>query len=152
MSRYVKQFVMQCDLCQRVKYSNLKIECQFRLVESNEPSDLMCVDFYGPLPRSTAGVEYIFVILDAFLKYVKLYPLKKADTKTVLRKLVELYFPEMGKPQRMLADHGSKFTSPKWRNKLNVLGVKVIHSSIRHPKSNPVERVPIKECIKISIN
>lgn len=47
----------------------------------------------------------------------------------------------MGQPKRVLSDHGSQFTSPKWGDSLRKAGVKVLFSSVRHPQSNPVEKV-----------
>ena len=46
-----------------------------------------------------------------------------------------------GKPKRILSDNGTQFTSLKWRNALEAEGIKVTFSSIRHPQSNPTERV-----------
>lgn len=79
----VKKFVVSCDLCQRVKLINTKMERSYNMVYSSGPNDLVCVDFYGPLPRSIGGVQYIFVVLDTFTKYVKLYPVKKDNTNTI---------------------------------------------------------------------
>lgn len=141
MGKEIQKFVNNCDLCQRVKPSNINMESEYRMVYSSKPSDLVSVDFYGPLPRSTAGMEYVFVVLDVFSKYVKLYPIKKENADTILRKLINSYFPECGKPNRILSDHGSQFTSPKWESRLRDQGVKVVFSSIRHPQGNPVERV-----------
>lgn len=141
MNRDIKRFVVTCDLCQRVKDLNVKMEGPHRLVQFDKPSDLICVDFYGPLPRSVGGFEYIFVVLDAFSKYVKLYPIRKATTDTVLKRLFNDYIPEMGVPVRILADHGTQFTSSKWSRKLGQSGIRVVYSSIRHPQSNPAERV-----------
>lgn len=47
----------------------------------------------------------------------------------------------MGKPEKILSDHGTQFTSSKWSKSLRGVGIELIYSSIRHPKSNPVERV-----------
>lgn len=77
MKKEIKKFVVSCDLCQRVKYVNIKMKRSFGMVQSAGPGDLVCVDFFGPLPRSQGGVEYLFVVLDVFSKYVKLYPIKK---------------------------------------------------------------------------
>ena len=41
----------------------------------------------------------------------------------------------------ILSDHGSQFTSDKWYDTLRENNIKPIHSSIRHPESNPSERV-----------
>lgn len=47
-----------------------------------EVGDLVTVDLYGPLPIGRGGVEYIFLVIDSFSKYVKLYALKKANVHT----------------------------------------------------------------------
>lgn len=101
---------------------------------------MIAVDFYGPLPRSVAGVVYIFVVQDLFSKLVTLYSIKRANTKICLEKLKNYYFSRVGRPNRVLSDHGTQFTSPLWKTSFESEGVKTIFSSIRHPQSNPVER------------
>lgn len=70
-----------------------------------------------------------------------LYPIKRANTAICLKKLKSYYFSEVGKPERVLSDHGMQFTSPSWKLELEAEGVDVIFSSIRHPQSNPSERI-----------
>lgn len=77
---------------------------------------------------------------DVFSKLVTLYQIRRANTKICLAKLKDHYFSKMGRPNRVLSDHGSQFTSPVWKAGLEAEGIKVIFSSIRHPQSNPVER------------
>ena len=141
MNAQVKKYVLGCDLCQRVKGLNYSMEGAFGMVPAGKPTELVTVDFYGPLPRSIGGVEYIFVMLDVASKYVKLYPLKRATTRTVLKKIIENYIPEMGKPSTILSDNGTQFTSPVWKDRLAREDIRVIFSSVRHPQSNPTERV-----------
>ena len=74
---------------------------------ANEPGKLVTVDFYGPIPKSIAGVQYIFVLIDAFSKYVRLYPVKRATTRIILSKLENDYFKHTGKPSEILVDNGS---------------------------------------------
>lgn len=140
IQRDVKKVVLVCDLCQWVKVSNQVMEGQYMHVTSNCPNELLCVDFFGPLPRSTGGVQYIFVILDAFSRFVTLYSMKRATTQVSIIKL-QKYFAQHGTPQRVLSDHGTQFTSPKWNSFLNENGVGMTLCSIRHPQSNPAERV-----------
>lgn len=109
MSKDIKPLVLSCDLCQRVKHLNRNLEGPYDHICSENPGDLATVDFYGPLPRSLGGVEYIFVVLDSFSKYVKLYPIKRANTRTVLKKILVDYVQEVGKPRRILADNGTQF-------------------------------------------
>ena len=141
LKKDVKKLVRACDLCQRVKYLTIAMEGEYQLVAADNPSELVTVDLYGPLPRSRGGVEYIFVVLDSFSKLVRLYTLKKATAKAVVQKILKNYIPECGKMQKILSDNGTQFTASEWRNSLEKEGIKVVFSSIRHPESNPTERV-----------
>ena len=76
-----------------------------------------------------------------FSKYVKLYPLKLATTKACLNKLLNHYFVNVIKPKVVLSDNGSQFRSPVWTKRLKEQDVCARFSPIRHPESNPSERV-----------
>jgi hypothetical protein len=81
----------------------------------NKPGELCSTDLYGPLPTGRGGVRYILVCFEVFSKYVKLYPLKTATTKSCLNKLISHYFLEVAKPKVMLSDNGTQFQSPLWK-------------------------------------
>jgi len=83
----------------------------------------------------------LIVILDIFSKHIALYAIKKANTRTVLKKLKEDYFIRIGKPKAILSDNGTQFTSRLWKETLEAMSIRVLFSSVRHPKSNSVERV-----------
>lgn len=101
MNMEIKKFLISCDLCQRVKVRNTNMTSPYHMVCSERPGDLVSVDFFGPLPKSCGGMEYIFVVLDVFSKYVRLYPIKRETTDVILRKLLDSYFPEVGRPNRI---------------------------------------------------
>ena len=113
MNRQVKRCVLACDLCQRVKHLSIAMEGEYNFVRADGPNDLVTVDFYGPLPRGRGGVQYLLVVLDAFSKLVKIFPLKNATTQMSLKSIIDKYIPECGKPKRILSDNGTQFTSPK---------------------------------------
>ena len=77
----IKTFTKHCDLCQRVKYLNYPMEGAYQFLKSTESNQFVSVDFYGPLPRSIGGVQYLFVLQDLFSKLVTRYPIKKANTR-----------------------------------------------------------------------
>ena len=141
MKRDVKNYTRSCDICQRVKYLNFKMEGAYEFLKTTQPNEFVSIDFFGPLPPSRGGVQYIFVVQDLFSKLVTLYPVKRATTRICIMKIRDNYCNEVGKPKKILSDHGSQFTSPVWRNSLANIGIKVLYSSIRHPQSNPVERI-----------
>ena len=102
--------------------------------------DLCSGDFYGPLPTSVGGIKYIFVIIDNFIKYVKLYTLRRATTTGTLKR-VRQYYEEFGSPKALLRDNGTQFTARQWVSGLERLNIQPRYTAIRNPCSNLAERV-----------
>lgn len=141
LRRDVKRHVKLCDMCQRVKHPSKSNEGKYYPIVPDQPGDLVAVDFYGPLPRSVGGVHYIFVALDVFSKYVRLHPMKRATARAALHRILSDYCSNAGTPRRVLSDNGTQFTSAFWKTGLSGKGIVVSYSSVRHPQSNPAERV-----------
>lgn len=141
LGKKVRQFVSRCDVCQRVNHPNRAFEIVSRSHLPTKPGELLTIDLYGPLPTGRGRVKYLLVCLDMFSKHVTLYPLKAATTKACLNKLTKYYFVKVIKPRTILSDHGSQFTSPQWHKTLTGLGIEIKYSPIRHPESNPAERI-----------
>lgn len=136
----IKKFVRTCEICQKTKIANQAIVGKMKSVIPKDENDLVAVDLFGPLPTSTAGVKYIFVVLNVFTKFIKLYPIKKPTTIMLASKLGKDYFINVRTPQRILSDNGTQFTSKKWGEFLKNNNIHNLHCSIRHPQSNPSER------------
>ena len=62
-----------CDTCQKTKYLTLKLNEQVQPILTNAP---LSIDFFGPLPTSVGGVKHLLTTIDAFSKYVVVYPIK----------------------------------------------------------------------------
>ena len=139
MRKHIKSLVVSCDICQRTKPLNKTMTGKYMQVKSEKPNDLVAVDYYGPLPRSTGGVEYIFVLVDVFSRLVTLYPLKRATASASINRLRD-YFERVGKPKRILSDHGTQFLSKIWADFLKDHNIESIYCSVRHPQSNVSER------------
>ena len=135
----IKRVVTSCDICQKTKCPNRKYDGPMYPIIPDTVGSLVAVDYFGPLPVSTFGMTYIFVVLDVFSKFVKLYPVRKATTAISIKKMQHF----MGKIQvkAVLADHGSQFKSAKWHKFLTNSNIRSGLTSINHPASNPAERV-----------
>ena len=131
--------VSTCDVYQRNKPSTRPARAPLQSILPRQPGELLSVDFYGPLATSTGGVNHIFITIDAFSKLV--YPIKKATTAIIIKKIFEHYCVKIGKPEKIICDHGTQFTSKKWQEKLKEERIQLVYSSIRHPQGNVVERV-----------
>lgn len=75
------------------------------------------------------GMQYVFVMLDAFTEYINLYPLRKATVRMCLKRIMGFIIPKFGKPKRILPDHDSQFTYALWKKRLENEGIKVLYSS-----------------------
>ena len=138
--RMMKNQVKCCDLCQRVKDLNFSIAGSMKNVTAEKPNELVAVDCYGPLLRTIGGVEYIFAVFNIFSRLVTLYPIKNATTAATINRMRQ-YFQDVGVPLRVLSVYGSQYTSDRWINFLKDNKIEPIFCSIRHPESNPSERV-----------
>ena len=88
---------------------------------------------------SSGGVKYLLVIVDNFTKFVELYALRRATTNVTLKR-IQQYIKDHGKPNNILTDNGTQFTSKKWTRGLEVLGIKPRFTAIRNPCANIAER------------
>lgn len=55
----------------------------------------------------------ILVIIGTFTKFVKLYPIRSADAKTVERKTINNYIKEVEHPKIVLLNHGTQNSTRK---------------------------------------
>lgn len=126
-------------MCQKLKHAKKKQVGTIRTVVVEKPLQLVSVDLIGELPTGKFGAKYIFSMVDIFRKYVKLFPIRKANTVTLLRKIKE-YNEMIGKIKCILNDNGTQFTSNKWYDGLKEMDITGIHTSAYNPQSNQVER------------
>lgn len=139
MNKQIRKILATCDLCQRTKRRNRTYEGEMRPLIANEIGELIAVDYFGPLPTARGGYRYILVVLDVFSKYIKLFPLRRANTAITLKHLREGVMPHINVRQ-VLSDHGTQFTSRRWIDTLRSWNIRPNFISIRHPQSNPAER------------
>lgn len=139
MWKQIKRTLATCELCQKAKHRNNTIEGRIQPIITNVPGQIVCVDYFGPLPVTRGRFRYIFVAMCAFSKFIKLFPMRKANASGTLKHLKEGFMPHM-KVQSILSDHGTQFTSRRWIDTLKAWKIRPIFITIRNPKSNPAER------------
>lgn len=140
MRRICRKLLASCDICQKSKISPHLLGEMHSVVPIGI-NDIVCLDLMGPLPVSRSGATQLLVVIDAFSKYVELYPLCRATTKSILRCLTSRYFSEIGKPRIILSDNGTQFSSHLWSETLKQQDVTVRHTSVYFPQGNLTERI-----------
>ena len=94
--------------------------------------DLMSMDDM-PLDIDFKQYRWVLSCIDVFSRYLVLRPLYSKDTAIVAEQLLQV-FADLGVPSVIQSDRGSEFQGCV--NQLsNMLSVKIVHSSVRHPQS-----------------
>jgi hypothetical protein len=140
LRRDVRKIIASCAICQKTKRSNVQYKGDLQCNVSEAPGELVAIDLYGSLPRAQAGMMYLLVMIDVFSKFVAIYPLRRATTDGILRKILLNFVPSLGKMAAILSDRGTQFTAKRWSRVLNAEGIAVKLTSAWHPASNPAER------------
>lgn len=106
-----------------------------------KPFQMLSIDLMGPLPRSTKGYSFIFVISDYFSKFVLTFPLRSANALKICEHLENDVFLLFGVPKYIIADNGTQFRGKHFTDLCNKYKVKMLFNALYHPQHNPVERV-----------
>lgn len=142
ISRMTSKVLSQCDVCIKAKKCERNAGPLQPIIPSG-PGELIAGDLFGPLPRSTGGVNSIFVLIDVFSKYLKLYPIKNANSVTLVQKLKD-YMDTVGHFKAILTDNGPQFHSTTWNDFCERKKIAIKHTSVYTPQSNPTERVMLE--------
>ncbi|SCZ88169.1 BZ3500_MvSof-1268-A1-R1_Chr10-2g02865 [Microbotryum saponariae] len=137
MSRHVKQYVQQCDSCQRTKARTTRVAGKLHsLPVPVRPMTDIAVDFVGPLPTNK-GFDRVLTITDRLSGYVRLIPAREADTAAdVANRFHEGWHRFFGLPQRIVSDRDKLFTSKFWSALHKRLNIKLQLSSAFHPETD----------------
>ncbi|GJW02804.1 putative reverse transcriptase domain-containing protein [Tanacetum coccineum] len=95
------------------------------------------MDFVTKLPRTAAGQDTIWVIVDRLTKSAHFLPMREDDT---LEKLTRQYLKEVvskhGVPVSIISDRDGKFTSHFWKSLHKALGTRLDMSTAYHPETD----------------
>jgi hypothetical protein len=144
MKREIAKYVSECDTCQRVKASHLKVSSTLQplSIPSWKWEDIS-MDFIVGLPNTSRKHDSIWVIVDRLTKTAHFLPV---HTTYVAKKYAEVYLDQIvrlhGIPKTIISDRGAPFIACFWEQLQSTLGTKLIQSSAYHPqKDGQTERV-----------
>ena len=149
----VEDHVSICNTCMTSKRRKEIPYGDMFHVTATRKNQLLAIDNFGPLPKGRGGMEKILVVMDVFTKFVQLFQVKSADTKSTIRAM-EKYISEHGLPETILSDNSSNFTSEPWKQHWSRKKVNLRYTSVYRPASNPAERVmqTLAEGIRMNVH
>jgi hypothetical protein len=116
MNREIAKYISECDTCQRVKASHLKMAgtLQPLPIPSWKWEDI-CMDFIVGLPNTSRHHDSIWVIVDRLTKTAHFLPV---NTTHKTEKYAEIYVDQIvrlhGIPKTIVSDRGALFVARFW--------------------------------------
>jgi hypothetical protein len=138
MKRDIAEYVSLCDTCQRVKVEHQRPAGLLQPLKIPEWKwDEIGMDFIVGLPRTQAGYDSIWVIMDKLTKVAHFIPVKTTYSGA---KLAELYMSRIvclqGVPKKVMSDRGFQFTYIFWEKLHELMDTKLNFSAAYHPQIN----------------
>ncbi|CAH2087369.1 unnamed protein product [Euphydryas editha] len=125
MSKFVRKFVENCVNCKVSKSNSGKVQAELHpMPKVVVPWHTVHIDATGKLSGASDAKEYVFVLIDAFTKYVLLHHTRKIDTTSSI-KAVKHSVALFGAPTRIIADQGRCFAGQDFRDYCNSVNIKL---------------------------
>jgi hypothetical protein len=138
LKKDVASHVALCDVCERVKGEHQRPAGLLHPLKIPEWKwEEIGMDFIVGLPRTSAGYDSIWVIVDRLTKVAHFIPVKTTYSGA---KLAELYMARIvclhGVPKKIVSDQGSQFTYRYWKKLHESLDTRLNFSSAYHPQTD----------------
>ncbi|GFW59889.1 hypothetical protein TNCV_4699351 [Trichonephila clavipes] len=140
MRKFIADYLKSCSECIRYKATNQKPAGLLQTPVPAQRFESIAIDLFGPLPETTEGMKWIFIVEDYTTKWVELFPLKQATAKECAMTLLNEVFLRYGVPRRLISDNGTQFVSAVMQQLCFGLDINQSLIPVYHPQANPVER------------
>lgn len=142
MRSTVERIVRNCVSCILATKKAGKLEGHLNPVPKGDvPLETYHIDHLGPLPSIKKRYRHIFVVVDAFSKFVWLFGTRSTGSIEVLDKLSTLA-AIFGNPKRIISDRGTAFTSNEFHEYCGRENIQHVLITTGVPRANgQVERI-----------
>ncbi|GJP29588.1 hypothetical protein CLOM_g17696, partial [Closterium sp. NIES-68] len=132
------------EICHLVHYMSADEEQQAEkggsatvLPVSEQPWQVVSLDFITGLPTTTSGHDAILVVIDKFSKMGHFIPTHTtARTEETAQLFVCYIISQHGIPTTLISNRDPKLNSKFWKELMSLLGTKLAMSSAYHPKTD----------------
>ena len=135
MRKQIRAHVRSCVPCQKAKATLHSRAHLTRPKTFRKPWDVVGIDFFGPLPRTSSGNRFVLTVVDAFTRFTILFALPEATSEAACKAL-KFIFCIFGFPRVIHSDRGSQFTSRLFQHICQRLRIKHTVTPPWHPQGN----------------
>jgi hypothetical protein len=136
MDQDVQNFVRECDVCSRAKWTPVGSAIpRISMKSAERPFQRVSMDYAGPFRQTSRGNKYFLVIVDDFSRFLRVYPTRDCSAATTIRCFQDLVANE-GIPEEVLTDNGTHFTADIVKEFFESQKIKHIRSAPYHPSAN----------------
>lgn len=137
-----RRFVENCVPCILAERKQGKSEGLLHAIQKGEqPLDTYHIDHLGPMVATCKLYKHLFVVVDAFTKFVWIYPTKSTSSKEVIdrMRIQQIVF---GNPRRIISDKGAAFTSGEFQKYCENENIEHVFTTTGMPRANgQIERI-----------
>lgn len=114
LDQKIEKVISMCVPCILANRKLGKKEGLLSPIDKGElPLDTLHCDHVGPLDETKKMYKYILTVIDAYTKFVWIYPVKTLTSKETVDKL-KLHQKDYGNPRRIITDRGTAFTGKEF--------------------------------------
>ena len=106
--RMIKEFIRQCPPCQVMNRLRVQIKAHRFTCASYNPFEVLHLDHIGPLTKDAYGNEYMLVVIDAFPRWIELFPTKSTTAIETAAAILN-HIGRFGTPEVIHTDQGPAF-------------------------------------------
>jgi hypothetical protein len=143
----VKAFIQQCALCQKLSAIKQDVKTQPFTLASYSPMSRIAIDTIGPLPETEGGYKYVIVIIDAFSRFVKLFPCQNVDAISAMQAILE-WIGIFGCPEELVSDNGTQFSNELIDNLLELMNTRDLKIHAYSKEENAIVERANKEVLR----
>ena len=136
----INEYIQRQCSCVLQKKPHTHQRAPLQKIITSTPMELVAIDFVH-LEKSSAGFEYMLVIIDHFSRYAQAYPTRNKSAQTAAKHLYGDFILRFGIPARILHDQGGEFDNKLFAELHKLSGLTKSRTTPYHPMCNgSVER------------
>jgi len=135
MTKDVNLMVKTCPKCQLFRPRPFPKNSENYATPAEAPFVRVGLDLIGPLYVTNNNNQYIVVLIDYFTGWVEVEPLKRIESKDII-KFLSTVFSRHGIPELLITDNGPQFISAQTKGFLDIYGIYMLPATPYHPETN----------------